>query len=333
MERQIEQRDFTLMICTEEYRRRFMEDEIAEAGRGVIWEARILRNLLYEDAERHGRIIPVLLDAGARAYVPTVFRGNFYDLSDERGFEQLLRHLLREPGAQAGELGAIGPQGSRWSAFERPWLVPDTLRTRYFTGRDALLERLHQQLAERGRAALCGLGGAGKTQTALEYAVRYRADYPDGVFWAGAETVSALISGYAAIAAALHLPGAESNDQEQIVESVLAWLDRTDGWLFILDNVEDRREVQRFVPPRARGRLLITSRESVFQELGIPRGLDVGDLEDDAAVHFLLTRTGCEDADPELRRSAAELARELGNFPLALEQAAAYMVETNVFAA
>jgi hypothetical protein len=46
-------------------------------GRGVVWEARILRNLLYEDAERHSRIVPILLDAEARAFVPTVFRGSF----------------------------------------------------------------------------------------------------------------------------------------------------------------------------------------------------------------------------------------------------------------
>ena len=62
MEREIESRDFTLMVCTESYRRRFMEDEAAGVGRGVVWEARILRNLLYEDSERHGRIVPVLVE-------------------------------------------------------------------------------------------------------------------------------------------------------------------------------------------------------------------------------------------------------------------------------
>ena len=125
MERQIESRDFTLMVCTEAYKRRFMEDEAAGVGRGVVWEARILRNLLYENSERVARIGAILLEPEARSSVPTVFRGHFYDVSDERGFEGLLRHLLREPGAEAAALGALGPQGSRWSAFERPWVVPD----------------------------------------------------------------------------------------------------------------------------------------------------------------------------------------------------------------
>jgi MoxR-like ATPase len=70
----------------------------------------------------------------------------------------------------------LGPQGSRWSAFERPWLVPDAMRTRYFTGREDLLALLRRQLLEHRRAALSGLGGVGKTQAAIEYAVRHRAD-------------------------------------------------------------------------------------------------------------------------------------------------------------
>ncbi len=329
MERQIESRDFTLMVCTEAYRRRFTEDESSGVGRGVVWEARILRNLLYEDSERHGRIVPVLLESEAKPFVPTVFRGNFYDVSAERGFENLLRHLLREPGTEAGALGSLGPQGARWSAFERPWLVPDAMRTRYFTGREDLLGLLRQQLVERHRAALSGLGGIGKTQTAIEYAVRHRADYPDGVFWVNAETTSGLTSGFVEIAKTLRLAAAATSDQEQVVRAVLEWLNGTNGWLVILDNVDDRGDVSVFLPQRGKGHTLITSRESVFQEIGIARGLEVVDLDGEEAVRFLLTRTSRDGSDPEERNAAAELASELGNLPLALEQAAAYVTETN----
>ena len=329
MERQIEQRDFTLMVCTEAYRRRFMEDEVEGIGRGVVWEARILRNLLYENKERHGRIVPVLLQSEAQAFVPTVFRGHFYDLSDERGFESLLRHMLREPGAEAGALGALGPEGSRWSVFEQPWLVPDAMRTRYFTGREDLLASLHSQLAERHRAALSGLGGVGKTQVAIEYAVRHRAEYPDGVFWVNAETIGGLTSGFVEIAKTLRLPAATSSDQERIVRAVLEWLNETDRWLLILDNVDDRRDLRPFVPPYDKGDIIITSRESVFQELGISRRLEVVDLDNDEALRFLLARTGRQEVDAQERAAATELAAELGNLPLALEQAAAYVTETN----
>jgi tetratricopeptide (TPR) repeat protein len=325
MERQIEGRDFTLMVCTESYRRRFMEDEASGVGRGVVWEARILRNLLYEDSQWQGRIVPLLFASAARQFVPTVFRGNFYDVSEDNGFESLLRHLLREPGSGAESLGSLGPQGSRWSAFENPWLVPDAMRTRYFTGREQLLAQLHRQLTNHRRAALSGLGGVGKTQTAIEYAVRHRAEYPDGVFWTNAESTSGLTSGFVEIAKTLRLGAAASSDQEQVVRATLEWMNGNGRWLLILDNVEDRRDLQSFVPQRGEGHILITSREPVFQELGIARALEAVDLEGDDAVRFLLTRTGRDESE---RSAAADLADELGNLPLALEQAAAYIAET-----
>ena len=193
--------------------------------------------------------------------------------------------------------------------MEPPWLVPDAMRTRYFTGREDLLARLRQQLVERHRVALSGLGGIGKTQTAIEYAVRHRADYPDGVFWVNAETPSGLTGGFVEIAKTLRLSAAASSDQEQVARAVLEWLNGNDRWLLILDNVDDRRDVRSFVPQRGKGDVLITSRESVFQELGIARALDVRDLDNDEAVHFLLTRTGRE-GDERRRR-----ARPRSNWP------------------
>jgi tetratricopeptide (TPR) repeat protein len=329
MERQIEQREFTLMVCTEAYQRRFMENEAVGIGRGVVWEARILRNLLYEDSERHGRIIPVLFASDARKFVPTVFRGNFYDLSDGRGFEGLMRHLLREPGAEVAALGPLGPQGSRWSAFERPWLVPDAIRTHYFTGREQLLEKMRLQLAENHRAAVSGLGGAGKTQTAIEYAVRHRAEYPDGVFWINAENAGVLTSGFVEIAKALRLSVASSTDQERIVQAVLEWFNGTGSWLLILDNVADRHVIAPFVPQRGKGDVLLTSRETVFQELGIARALDAVELDPDEALRFLAVRVGREEMESAERAAAVDLAGELGNLPLALEQAAAYIAEND----
>ncbi|HLY06150.1 MAG TPA: toll/interleukin-1 receptor domain-containing protein, partial [Rhizomicrobium sp.] len=329
MERQIEQRDFTLMICTQSYLSRFMETEPRGVGRGVVWEARILRNLLYQDTTWHARIIPVLLAPDADAFIPTVFRGNFYDVSGARGFESLLHHLLQKPVAEAQALGSLGAHGSRWSAFERPWLVPDVTRTGYFTGREQVLAQLRTDLLERHRAALSGLGGVGKTQTAIEYAVRHRDEYPHGVFWVNAETTGGLMRGFGEIATALHLSASDQNDQDKLVKATLAWMDANDGWLLILDNVEDRREVRRFMPTRGKGDALITSRQPVLAELGVPRALELRDLDREDGVRFLLMRTGRENAGPDDRCAAAELATELENFPLALEQAAAYIAETN----
>lgn len=78
------------------------------------------------------------------------------------------------------------------------WTVPYP-RNRFFTGREELLQRLHELLNQEHTMALTqslavsGLGGIGKTQIALEYAYHYRHDY-HFVFWARAESTEALIS-------------------------------------------------------------------------------------------------------------------------------------------
>jgi hypothetical protein len=91
-------------------------------------------------------------------------------------------------------------------------------------------------------------------------------------------------------------------------------------WLLIFDNAADRKAVERFLPPTGRGRVLITS-----QNQNWPHGqpLQVPVLGTDAAADFLVRRTG----DPD-RQAAADLARELDGLPLALEQAAAYILAT-----
>ena len=69
------------------------------------------------------------------------------------------------------------------TAVPQIWNVPN--RNADFTGRETTLERLHDGLTGDGTAvvlarAVYGLGGVGKTQVALEYAHRFKADYrPD----------------------------------------------------------------------------------------------------------------------------------------------------------
>src|SRR5215472_16004227 len=108
------------------------------------------------------------------------------------------------------------------------WNIPYQ-RNPYFTGREDVLAQLHHVLHAENAVALShpqgisGLGGIGKTQTALEYAHRYRSGY-SAVFWVRADSITSLTSSLVELAHVLQLPERNEKDQEIVVQAVLRWL-------------------------------------------------------------------------------------------------------------
>jgi hypothetical protein len=190
----------------------------------------------------------------------------------------------------------------------------------FLAGREELLADLAARLTGTGAdgprlVALCGLGGAGKTSLALEYAYRHLAEV--GVAWQFAcEDAAVLAAGFGELAAQLGAGGLrDTRDPVASVHGVLAAYPQE--WLLVFDNAPDRSAVEAFLPPAGGGRVLITSRSALWppsQLLGVPV------LGTEAAAGFMVSRTG----DPD-EQASTELAAELGGLPLALEQAAAYI--------
>jgi tetratricopeptide (TPR) repeat protein len=201
----------------------------------------------------------------------------------------------------------------------------------FFTGRGEVLDRLHEQLRTGPAAALIqtqaisGLGGIGKTQTAIEYAYRYRGDY-QAVLWTAADSREAVMAGFVAIATLLDLPQKEAQDQSIAIAAVKRWLEANGNWLFIFDNADDPQVIDDFLPLNHHGKTLLTSRAQLFDTLSISSPIELEELPPQEAQAFLIKRTGRGNLNPVERAAVEQLAQELDYLPLALEQAAAYLV-------
>jgi hypothetical protein len=198
-------------------------------------------------------------------------------------------------------------------------------RLPFLAGREELLAGLDGQLAgEAGSGprvvVLCGLGGAGKTSVAVEYAHRHLGQV--GVAWQlPAEDATVLAAGFTGLAAQLGTGGAAGGgDPVVAVHSALAAY--PGQWLLIFDNAPGQGPVRAFLPPAGNGRVLITSQSAVWPP---GQAVEVPVLGIEVAAVFLVNRTGDLDS-----QSAAALAKELGGLPLALEQAAAYIKTTGI---
>jgi len=220
--------------------------------------------------------------------------------------------------------------------FTQVWSVPYP-RNPFFTGREKILSYLHEQLNQEHAMALTqslaisGLGGIGKTQIALEYTYQYRQDYRF-VFWTSAATQENIQADLISIAALLHLPEQNSQDQKKVIAAVKQWFATHQGWLWVLDNADDMTIVQHILPTERPGHLLLTTRAQALGALAQP--IEVETMGMTEASLLLLRRARLIAPDigldgvSENRLAAAEaLAIALDFLPLALDQAGAYIEE------
>lgn len=188
-----------------------------------------------------------------------------------------------------------------------------------FTGRDGFLSDLARSFQGGSHMQVIhGLGGVGKTQVALEFAGRHRAQYAIA-WWVRSETQSSMVEAMTKLAARLGRVVPQDASTEMICELVKNVLASRSDWLMVFDGAATVEDVQPYLPS-GNGHVLITTRNTDVARLGKSQPLGV--LERDDSVSFLRQRTESADGPANLDR----LAHALGDLPLALEQAAAVII-------
>jgi len=207
--------------------------------------------------------------------------------------------------------------------------------SQYFSGRTDILDTIYNQFQSDPSAAISlqqqnitGLGGVGKTQIALAYAYNHADMYTEAVWGIRAETESSIFSSCLELAQNLGFNTEQATDAQKLGLLLQNWQNNHDSWLFIFDNVEDENIVCPYISPAHKGHILFTSRKSDFRRLGQYEAINVDILSSEDAEIFMRKRL---KNYPHLIDNADELdtlIERLGRFPLALEQATAYMWRT-----
>ncbi|MBM7859372.1 FxSxx-COOH system tetratricopeptide repeat protein [Lentzea nigeriaca] len=271
--------------------------------------SRKLIPLRVEDCEPPGLLAPIV-------------SADLFGLDESATRRQLLRAVQ---GAVKGQLTPEEPPGLPTprvkpafpGALPAVWNVPP--RNPNFTGRVESLDRLAEALRTGSTVSvhsLHGMGGVGKTQIVVEYAWRFASQF-DVVWWIPAEQPTLIQDHLAELGVALGLDA-----DPPTVAQVLGELRSRQRWLLVFDNAEDPAVLHPYLPS-GQGSVLITTRCAGFTALG--KVLDVDVLSRAESVALLRRRVSSAT-----EQQANDLADVMGDLPLAIEQASAYLETTGL---
>src|SRR5579859_578179 len=217
-------------------------------------------------------------------------------------------------------------------------------RNHFFVGRDFFLKELcdtfqinsRRASQHHGRVAIFGLGGIGKTQIALEFVYRFQTSYRR-IYWISAATQESLLDGYEKIGKRANVPIVPDSKPVAVAEQVLLWLRKTPNWLLVVDNLDDidilstrnlgdPNIINLLLPEPGPGQhTLITTRNPNADH--IPAQVKEVPLFKEAdSVALLSSLSGIPILlESEEEKVVQQIAKELGNLPLAISQAGAYI--------
>jgi MinD-like ATPase involved in chromosome partitioning or flagellar assembly/tetratricopeptide (TPR) repeat protein len=245
-----------------------------------------------------------------------------------------IERLHRLIGISNGPIAEVGEQGYgvRFPGTE-PKINTAPVHNMRFTGREDDLRRLREQLRDFGTTVvlpvtLQGLGGVGKTQVAIEYVHRFKTDY-DLIWWLDCGQPQFIDASLADLGTLLRddlgAAALESANAPEAARQVLQLLEQGKAaprWLLVFDNAEEIDRVKPYLPSGG-GDVLITSRNRDWADQALPLQVEVFTRAESVAhLRKRVPSIGEADAD--------KVAELLGDLPLAVATAGAWLAETGV---
>ena len=173
-----------------------------------------------------------------------------------------------------------------------------------------------------------------KTTIAVEFCYRRRKAQPQAhIIWVHGNSDETFKASYQELGQGVGLKG---DNEEEWLNEVIRWLESSASgdWIMVIDNFDDIKPdgVTMEYIPRSRGTVLFTTRDKRL--IGHPAylspnaGVEIPAMSDQEASETLLQLLG--DASQIYLETSRQLLALLGNLPLAIAQAAAYIRETSM---
>ncbi|KAE8372665.1 violaceus kinesin [Aspergillus bertholletiae] len=222
------------------------------------------------------------------------------------------------------------------------WMVPFR-KNPQFVGREEEITRIEGLITQQdgpSKVAICGLGGIGKTQIALELAYRMRNRDPEcSIFWITCTSYESVEQAYISIASKLGITNIKPAELKEKVKAYLSQ-ESVGKWLLLFDNADDMRMWSKdissapvltdFLPQCEQGHILFTTRSRrVAVKLASSYVIPISEPDTENAAKILqnslVEKTLLHDHD-----TANTLLKQLAFLPLAIIQAAAYINKNSI---
>lgn len=207
-----------------------------------------------------------------------------------------------------------------------------------FVGWRSTLEKLNDLIFTQRcqRVALFGLGGIGKTQSAIEFVHQAKESCAEfSIFWVSAQSVEAFRQSYIDIAVEC---GVAVNPKTEDPRQAVKWYLRFDisgKWLMIVDNADDRdllhgsgtsqQGMLDFLPETQKGLILFTNRSEeegrALADLNVVQIDNMGRQEGQTLLENAMGTSKLK----ETPATNTELLEELTFLPLAIAHAGAFL--------